>query len=724
MMWRENLRRRAIVRQDCATGWEGPARVKATALRCGCKQRPAELAAWEYHAAQDPLEHTMNQISLVMLALVLSVGCGRNDVDGDGFVEDDCNDEEAGINPGAEEICDGIDNDCDGEIDNDAVDAFMVWADTDGDGFGDSAASSMACAEAAGFVVNEDDCDDADAATNPDGIEVCGGADEDCDGEVDEDDASDATTWYGDADADGYGADSASVKACVQPAGAAVEGGDCDDADANANPAGVEVCGGADEDCDGEVDEDDASDASTWYTDADADGYGVESAPVTACELPSGAAEAFGDCNDADAAVSPVGIEVCGGADEDCDGAVDEDDASDATTWYGDADADGYGADSAPIKACVLPSGAAVASGDCNDSAATVSPEGIEVCGGADEDCDGTVDENDASDAKTWYGDGDSDGYGVESDPFKACVLPSGAAEVFGDCNDADAAVNPGGTEVCGGADEDCDGTVDEDDASDAKTWYSDSDSDGFGVESTPVKACVLPSGAAEAFGDCDDTDAAVNPDGVEVCDNVDNDCNESVDDGLDYADYWADSDGDGWGDPNDMESLCKKVEPYVENSEDCDDGDVDISPDGDDADCDGIDQDCTGEDFCGGFSTGWSEQEGTIGQFTRCEAVQDDGYTCINPEIRYGTVEGGIPYEHSGNRFDTWCQQLGYQSSADVQYGSRNCDQPRGKLFGCTGYDESTWHWCDWQDGDWYNEQLDSHSCANKAITAITCAD
>ena len=124
-----------------------------------------------------------------------------------------------------------------------------------------------------------------------------------------------------------------------------------------------------------------------------------------------------------------------------------------------------------------------------------------------------------------------------------------------------------------------------------------------------------------------------------------------------------------------------------------------------------------------GGFSPAWTYQTGTMDQYTRCGAVTDGGTTCVDPEIKYGSVEGGIPKSHSGNEYDTWCQQLGFSSwSGLVTYGTKTCSPPTtGGLFGCRSYDETEWHWCDWQDGYWHDEQLDYADCTN-AITEITC--
>jgi hypothetical protein len=183
------------------------------------------------------------------------------DADNDGFdVEEDCNDGDAAINPDAEEICDGVDNDCADGIDVGATDATAYYADGDADGFG-AGAGTEACEPVAGQVDNDDDCDDANNAIHPDAIEICDelDTDEDCDALIDDDDdsldTSTATvTVYVDGDGDGYGADGTKLTVCDVTAGYSESPGDCDDASSAANPGAAEVCGDiVDEDCDGEA---------------------------------------------------------------------------------------------------------------------------------------------------------------------------------------------------------------------------------------------------------------------------------------------------------------------------------------------------------------------------------------------------------------------------------------------------------------------------------------
>ncbi len=143
------------------------------------------------------------------------------DGDGDGFeASEDCHDGASAINPGAEEVpYDGIDNDCDPSTPDD---------DLDGDGF-----------------LSSTDCDDEDAAVHPGADESCNGADDDCDGEIDEQ-ATDAGTYYPDADGDGFGDAWSPSTACTQPSGMTDQGGDCDDGDPQIHPDAQEHCDGVD----------------------------------------------------------------------------------------------------------------------------------------------------------------------------------------------------------------------------------------------------------------------------------------------------------------------------------------------------------------------------------------------------------------------------------------------------------------------------------------------
>jgi hypothetical protein len=183
------------------------------------------------------------------------------DADGDGHVSvelggDDCDDTNADVGPSAPELCNDRDDDCDGEIDEDPVDPDTWYTDADGDTFGDLDAPQYACDMPAGTVADATDCDDGDPAIYPGADELCNGVDDDCDGEIDEDDAVDATSWYPDADGDGYGAGAATSVGCDAVGEGVPTNDDCADRDPSINPGAEEVCdNGIDEDCTGVADD-------------------------------------------------------------------------------------------------------------------------------------------------------------------------------------------------------------------------------------------------------------------------------------------------------------------------------------------------------------------------------------------------------------------------------------------------------------------------------------
>ncbi len=620
----------------------------------------------------------MRPLLLALLPLALLTGCPnpvdtgkdvdsgtddvRGDNDGDRYPvsEGDCDDKNPEVNPGAAEACDGIDNNCDGEIDegvqstfyrDDDQDGFgdgtplsaceapddyttvsgdcddtdhsvfpeapevcnrvdddcdgsidedvgeVRWVDGDGDGYGDPLTEQVACADELGLVDNPDDCDDTDNATNPAADEVCDEADNDCDGVVDD---GVTTTWFADVDEDGYGDATLPVAACAQPTGYAATGDDCADADATIHPDAPETCDGVDQDCDGVAD-DGATDMAAWYADNDGDGHGAGTATVS-CSPPAGYVGSADDCDDTNAAAAPGLAERCNGVDDDCDGSVDEASATDAATWYGDADGDGFGAASFVAVSCDAPVGYVATADDCDDLDANVYPGAPETCDGVDEDCDGAVDDG-AVDPSDWYADADGDTYGDAATGVSACEAPAMYVADATDCDDAAAGTHPGARETCDGVDEDCDGVVD--DGVTLSSWYADVDGDHYGDPAVVTSSCAAPAGTVSTGTDCDDGDAAVHPGAPEVCDGDDQDCDGVADDGLATSVYYADADLDAFGDPAVSTTRCAAPSGYVVVASDCDDTDHAIHPGAAEV-CDGVDQDCDGVADDGVPTTTW----------------------------------------------------------------------------------------------------------------------
>ncbi len=451
--------------------------------------------------------------------------CG--DADGDGYDDDscggdDCDDSDSSIHPGAAEVCDGVDNDCDGSIDEGVTKKY--YADDDGDGYGDASTSITDCSARSGYVNNSTDCDDTDSSIYPGATEYCDGVDNDCDGSIDESDAVDPTTWYRDADGDSYGDASVGYRSCDAPSGYIADKTDCDDSNASINPGATEICNGEDDDCDGSTDE---GLTATYYADDDEDGYGDPNQSAVTCDPDAGYVTDSTDCDDGDPDVNPGETEVCNEIDDDCDGSIDE---GVTGTFYADVDGDSFGDASSSSEGCDPGDGYVLDDTDCDDSAADVNPDAAEVpYDGIDNDCDG----DDLTD--------------VDGDGYDADVMAGGT-----DCDDSDADVHPGATELADGIDADCDGVVDE-----GTDWYDD-DGDGF----------------TEDGGDCDDSDAGINPAEVEVCDGIDQDCDGTIDEGTECFD----DDGDGYsendGDCSDGDSDVSPGETEVSGNgidDDCD---------------------------------------------------------------------------------------------------------------------------------------------------------
>lgn len=248
--------------------------------------------------------------------------------------------------------------------------------------------------------------------------------------------------------------------------------------------------------------------STTYYSDADGDTYGDPSSPLISCSgAPSGSVLDNTDCNDGNAAVNPAATDVCNGIDDNCNGITD--DGCALLTFYADADGDTYGNTAVSITQTnpVPPSGYVSDNTDCNDANNAAYPGATEVCNLIDDDCDALTDE----------------GFDADGDGYTTCS---------GDCNDNNNSIFPGATEVCNGVDDNCNMLID--DGLTFITYYNDVDGDTFGDPSTAVSTCNgAPSGYITNNSDCNDNNAAVNPNAAEICNGIDDNCNSLTDDNV-----------------------------------------------------------------------------------------------------------------------------------------------------------------------------------------------
>ena len=590
------------------------------------------------------------------------------DNDGDGYVEcsedaggwdgssepdyDDCDDTDSTVHPTAADVCDGQDNDCDGSLEASEI-------DNDGDGY-------VECSEDSGgwdgsSEPSYDDCDDGEATTYPGATEqIADGVDNDCDG---------VETCYLDADKDGFG--DTDTSNTIETGAAdfdctrtwktyADNADDCDDSDKTVNPDADEVCDGQDNDCDSSIPADEQ--------DNDSDGY-VE------CTLDSGGWDGSGtmlgdDCDDALASVYPGATEsVADGVDQDCD-SVD--------SCYQDLDRDGQGSstvvDGPDLDCDQASSQVADDQSDCDDSDDTVYTGAAELCDGQLNECSGSGVPSDET-------DDDSDGYVECSDDGSTWV--GSAISGYDDCDDGDSGRSPGLTEVCDSADkdEDCDGLSDDSDSStDSSTktrYYTDSDSDGYGDEDdSGTLYCDAPSGVTTDNTDCDDSSTSINPGGSEVtADGIDQNCD-------DVDECYVDDDGDGYGSSSTTDGLnlnCDRPGVGLANdSNDCDDTDGDTFPGAAPSDStSACMKDTDGDDY------GDASVSGSVAVGTDCD---DDTYA-INPDATEVCDADDTDEDCNGVADDddsgvtgtsTWfvdSDSDGYGDAADA--GTEYCDPP-----------------------------------------------
>ncbi|MBM3447754.1 MAG: T9SS type A sorting domain-containing protein [Bacteroidetes bacterium] len=536
-----------------------------------------------------------------------------------------------------------------------AMNAQSYYVDYDGDGYGNSFNSQMACSPQPGLTTVGGDCDDYNANAYPGATEICGnGIDDDCIGgdlacnvpgctdntacnynsaaTNDDGSCSYGSSFYADTDNDGYGAGTA-TQACTQPSGFVTNNTDCNDSSSAVYPGATETCNSIDDDCDGSTDE---GVQSTFYADADGDGFGELATSTDACTAPTGYVSNSTDCDDSDNALYPGATETCNDIDDDCDGTAD--DGLQTTTYYVDGDGDGFGTTTS-ADFCEDPGvGYATNNTDCNDTNAQINQTATELCNGIDDNCNNQTDEG--LPFTNYYVDSDGDGFGAGT-AASFCANPGASyATTNTDCNNGNANIYPGANEICNGVDDDCDGSTDE---GVLNTYYADADGDGYGNSGNTQTACSQPTGYVTIGGDCFDGSAAINPGATEICNNIDDNCDGTIDNA--FVNYYADSDGDGFGGGNAVSiQSCTTPAGYTTSATDCNNANANVYPGAIEI-CNGIDDDCDsnidegvlmtyyldsdGDGFGGTTSTtGCSAPNGYVSSSTDC----NDTNSAVNP--------------------------------------------------------------------------------------------
>lgn len=514
------------------------------------------------------------------------------DLDGDGYgnasvsivtctppadyvlVSGDCNDGDIYVNPAAPELCNGIDDNCNGFTDDNT--GTLWYQDSDMDGFGNPAVTIMECIQPIGYTGNSMDCDDTNANINPDATDIPdNGIDEDCSGA----DASNpmigiyeftgvaacpnvSTAVTAQPTEATFSAYSSSNTGCV--AAANVFNNDGWNTTSTIDLAEYNEFTLTANDCQEMTlskltfdHRNSGTGNAKWTVRSSVDNFaadiatGQSSSTIASQEVILGAS--FADLTVVTFRFYVTNAAAAGTTwRQDNVSLYGTFSAQTPQTFYADADNDGYGDINTSISVCTPPVGYVADNTDCDDTDADVNPLTV------------------------WYEDADGDLLGNSSNTFTGCVPPNNTYVLSGgDCDDADDTVG------------------------DPVGYYVDADNDGFGsVNATVSFLCTDPgAGYSTNNTDCDDAENTVYPGAPELCDGLDNDCNGQEDDGLTFVNYFLDADNDGFGDGTAINACESPGSNYVQVDGDCDDTDDTVYPGASEIMDDSIDQNCDGID-------------------------------------------------------------------------------------------------------------------------------
>ncbi len=258
--------------------------------------------------------------------------------------------------------------------------------------------------------------------------------------------------------------------------------------------------------------------------------------------------------------------------------------------FYADIDSDGYGDIENDTLVCNIPVGYVNNSNDCDDANYLTHPTAFEFCNGIDDDCNFIIDDD--TTFIYWFADIDEDGFGNILEDSVSCLLVSGFVIDSTDCNDVNALINPGALEICNTLDDNCNLLIDDEPI--YMHWFLDFDIDGFGDQFSDSISCFILPGYVFDSTDCNDDDILINPIVLEICNDLDDDCDVSIDEDLILYTYYEDIDLDGFGNISVSETNCTGISPpgYAINGADCNDANGLINP-GQSEICNGVDDNC-----------------------------------------------------------------------------------------------------------------------------------